>query len=513
MSTEPEPSPFPISALRDLCQRAAPAHPASDQLEDWLSRWSAHISLGHHCLQLTENEGDHLRTHPAFSDDRCHAPFVIDSKNRLYLYRHYREEALLATALRSRLSSDENVGASSLEEEALQRPLTVLAGGPGTGKTYTLASIAGAFLAKEPSRQSLVVAAPTGKAASRLEETLRSHGISDIKPTTIHRLLSARSAGGFRSSETNPLAADVTIIDEASMLDTQLLAQLLRALPAYARLVLCGDPDQLPAVGLGAPFATLVEYMRAHRHPDLHELSQAHRFGDPDLSRLADHIRHGDRSGLLDLAARGERLKILPLPAPETLPAFLSRELNHHCPNRTGIADTSHALASLRTRVLLTPIHHSDYGTRALNDAARRTFFPRRTTDPQPGLPVIITENAYDAHLYNGDTGILVERENHRLFFATEEDPLPPREVTFQALPAWLPAYAITVHRSQGSEYDHVTLFLPKEAAEHLDRRLLFTAVTRARQSVTIYTDNDTLSQSLRAPAPLETGLADRLRA
>ena len=402
---------------------------------------------------------------------------------------------------------------------------TVLAGGPGTGKTTTVARVL-ALLHRPGWRVAL--AAPTGKAAARLQESVREQapglGLpADLTAMTLHRLLGWRpdSATRFRHSATNRLPYDLVVVDETSMVSLTMMARLLEAMRPDARLVLVGDPDQLTSVDAGAVLADLVARpVSGVPDPALEALVGADlsaaddpaeaALSPPEKQRLGAGIvrltrgrRFGGAIAELALAVRDNRvehaLEILRSGA-EGVSFVEDGDLDAVRADVGAAAaavtraaqagEVEQALTRLEDHRLLCAHRHGPYGVadwdrRALGWAASAVGRPLDPREWYAGQPLLVTANDHDAQVYNGDTGVVVDRGDGRLVaaFARGSRPVllhPGRLADVQTV------YAMTIHRSQGSQYDTVTVVLPATASSLLSRELLYTAITRARRHVRV---------------------------
>ena len=509
-------------------------------------------------------------------------PFIVDGRF-LYHERDLRLEQRLASALAARLDAPEKPGTAGAQaaaanqaaaadsegrwtpeqvaaiEAARRRPLSVITGGPGTGKTALIAGIVRAWLADGIPGERIAIAAPTGKAANRAAELLRTGAGDDAPvPGTLHRLLGlgggVRLRGGeFRHHENHPLPHAAVVVDEASMVGLALMDQLLRALAPDARLVLIGDGDQLPAVDVGSVFRDLVVTGRALRLTRSHRMDPA----DPAGAAVLDAAR-AIASG--DLGGRG--VPALRAPAqlgfsgfacfepdgvtPPALRRSLSAFVDHwyatwirpgaeaarqSYPLRAGSEDELepdaaaaiiNALGRQQRSRLLTVTRGGFSGADRINaDLARRAASDAGLAAPAaddilPGTPVMITRNDYDRGLYNGDQGLV-------LSVVTRNGNHPTRAVVFarggRLVPFPLPAlhgalsvaYASTVHKAQGSELDHAALLLPDADLPLLSRELVYTAVTRVRRSITIVGRRALLEQAVTRPLERASGVAERI--
>lgn len=422
---------------------------------------------------------------------------------------------------------------------AVRSSVSILGGGPGTGKTTTVARVLAA-LRELSSGASLNVAlaAPTGKAAARLQEAIAAAAESSSLPdadrgllqalsaSTVHRLIGAyRSSVRPRYRVDNPLPFDVVVVDEASMLSLTLFHRLLQALRPHTRLILVGDPQQLTSieagavladlssVGSGSPLASGISRLEVNRRADAHsglpELAQALRDGDPeaamDLLRGTDETLSwyevADDHELPEEAVLRLRQRVLGLNA-ELISAA-----------RTG--DATGAIRVLERHRLLCAHRRGPRGVGHWTGQVRRWLvdgnpaLPRGFDDRYAGLPLLVTENDYENQLWNGDSGVVVARGDDLV--AAFGRGAAPFELPVGRVGHATVLHAMTVHRSQGSEFDEVTVLLPLAESPLATRELLYTAVTRARSRVTIIGSEAAIRSCITRPAQRATGLARRL--
>jgi exodeoxyribonuclease V alpha subunit len=521
-------------------------------------------------------------------------PLVIDG-NRLYLRAFFDLESRLSRALiaLSAPLSDDVAMISRIRNAldsvfppregvdwqkvaaalALTRRLTIISGGPGTGKTTTVATLIACLIELEPDLR-IALAAPTGKAAARLCEALAARA-QDLPETmrarlpaeahTIHRLLGATvTKGRFRHHRANPLALDLLVVDEASMLDLALAASLLDALPPHARLVLLGDKDQLAAVEAGAVFADLSSgwRFRADEATRLAALTGApeeillrgagieaalpdsvvwlldsHRFrADSGIGCLAREINAGEGAAALAwlktqadpavLWIEDETGNVSPDSPPSNAvltameagyAAYLSalRETFDDEPLETRAAKTFAAFEHFR---VLVAVRDGPRGLAAVNahlEHHARAVPGAGSTGAEPfwaGRPIIVLKNDPVTRLFNGDIGLCLPDGNGVL---TVVFPVPGggiRTVPLLRLPEHDTAFALTVHKSQGSEFSEVLLLLPARPVRVLSRELLYTAVTRAVRRVTIAGSAAVFEAGCTTRSARFSGLGERLR-
>ena len=416
---------------------------------------------------------------------------------------------------------------------------SVIAGGPGTGKTTTIARLLQVLddLVDRPTMVAL--AAFTGKAANRMQESLAASltGRPDQPETwrwlrcppagTLHALLGARPGSGFSRNELNPLPHDVVIVDEMSMVSLDLMAALLAALRPTTRLILVGDPDQLSSVDAGAVLADIVTaglpMQTGSTRSAVTLLHQAHRFSGP-IGRLAAAIRAADEQRAVELLLGGhadlEFAELDPRPGDWTGLAGLVDDLvgQGAALQAAGLTgDPVAGLTGLAAHRLLCAHRRGRYGVTGWSAAIEQLLgqrVPGHAHSPggwYPGRPVLITRNIPGLQLSNGDTGVVLRRDGE-LVVALGSIPAPQLYSCWQ-LDAVETMHALTVHKSQGSEYEAITLILPDADSPLLTRELVYTALTRARRRVRIVGVRAAFEQAIRTPARRATGLGERLGA
>ncbi|MDP1652360.1 MAG: exodeoxyribonuclease V subunit alpha [Rhodocyclaceae bacterium] len=423
-------------------------------------------------------------------------PLVWDDR-RLFLRRYWDYEQQVAQDL--------------LARSALENRLTVISGGPGTGKTTTLARIVG-LLQEQSGSQPLriALAAPTGKAAARMADALAAAGVVvNGGAQTLHRLLGMRADGsGFRHDRAHPLAVDVLLVDEASMIDLSLMAHLLAALPADARLFLLGDRDQLSAVEAGAVFADLCA--SASLTPCVTTLTTNFRFGgDSGIGRLAESLRLGDASGAIEqLRAGGPDLDWQDMSQRGDMRALIVAARDGYRPYRESVAAAlpPEALFERFNDFRVLCAHRQDVV------AINRALMAGDALRPAPGTPVMVVRNDPLLRLFNGDIGLVLPDpadDSLKACFPGGND--GPRWIPLTRLPAWEPAWAMTVHKSQGSEFENVLLALPSAVSLVTTRELVYTGVTRARRRVVLWASAAVLQAALECRAERMSGLREKL--
>ncbi len=443
------------------------------------------------------------------------------------------QAAALAALHAALFPADADPRQAEAARRAPEARLLLLTGGPGTGKTTTLARmllmrVAAAALDGAPPPR-IALAAPTGKAAARLADSLRASlerlaGAIDpalaaaIPATarTLHRLLGWRpGAQGFRHDAAHPLEADLVVVDEASMVDLPLMARLLAALPPEAGLVLVGDPDQLPSVETGDVLAALCAVPGL---PRVHLARTWRQAEGLDLAPLAGLVREGRAAealaGLRAGAWRGVHW-LTPGTGAEDERALHAELRARALPPLRALAaaaDPAAALAlALRLRVL-TALREGPSGSRALNAWIAEALAPGGdAARPFHGRLLMVTENSPRHGLWNGDVGVLWAEPDGALR-AWFEGPDGVRAWLPGSLPAHEDAFALTVHKAQGSEFDEVLLVLPATGARVLARELVYTGLTRSRRAVWLWGGARALEDALARRSERSSTLAARLQ-
>ncbi len=473
---------------------------------------------GHPCLPLAELESlpiwPELATHfeldsapvaaqlqhPAVGD--LSKPLVLDA-DHLLLQRLYRYHEVVAAGILKRLEPVQDVtpiaaqpGLDSIQQEAAKRTaagtLALISGGPGTGKSTLAATIIRQWLTMGVAPHRIQLAAPTGKAAARLEQALPSDlGQQIARPQTLHRLLGVSRRRPAQISARPDLPIDALLIDETSMVDLELMAATLSRLPPTARLVLLGDPEQLPSVGVGTIMADLCRSQRAK--PALVELTRNYRFAaESALGQLAQAVRAGDADRVIGLL-EGDHPELVWLPDPTPdIEALLDQVPRDWLALPTDAAD-AHACAE-RFRILCAQ-RQGPAGVESINQAIRAKL-QAPSIGRFAGELMVATRNDYHHGIFNGDQAVVCDGEQGRLdavFWSTDG----ARSLLAARLEGALSAWAMTVHRSQGSEYNDVLLILPAASSPLITRQLLYTGLTRARQRLTVVATEAALRQAV----------------
>jgi exodeoxyribonuclease V alpha subunit len=415
-------------------------------------------------------------------------------------------------------------------ERAARSWTTVLTGGPGTGKTTTVAGLICVLAdqVRDGRRLSVALAAPTGKAAARLQESVLEEAkdgrfsdddrrrLQDMDAVTLHRLLGWRpdNATRFRHDRGNRLKYDLIVVDESSMVELTMMARLLEATRADCRLVLVGDPHQLTSVGAGAVLGDLVRGYEYRSPSPVATLETSHRFGD-EIGALARAVREDQVDEVLQRLRSGvPAIEFMEDGEPEALLRDLVLTSAREVRTAAEHGDTEAALQALDRHRLLCAHREGPYGVTHWNRAAEAWLAEELGSDHWPlwyaGRPLIVTSNDYAVGVYNGETGVVVRRGDGVLR-ARISGSDGVRDLATTRLVDVDTMHALTIHKSQGSQVDEVTVLLPPPDSRLLSRELFYTAITRARQVVRVVGSEETVRAAVRRRAQRASGLAARL--
>jgi exodeoxyribonuclease V alpha subunit len=555
-------------------------------LRQWTRRWQASMaeSVGFAPPPISDwLEG--LRASPVVGRPGQRQPLILDRRGRLYLYRYWGYEQQLAADLLERASAEVEVTDEARLQADLNRlfprpsqlegpdwqkvaaavaalkRLCVISGGPGTGKTSTVLRILALLSGQTDRPLRIALAAPTGKAAARLQESIRaakpglglaSEHAAQIpdEASTLHRLLGSRpDSVYFRYNADNPLPLDLLVVDEVSMVGLALMAKTLEALPPEARLILLGDKDQLASVEAGSvlgeicaragrfspAFQAKLVQLTGEKLPEgrvavspltdaIVLLRYSFRFGATSgIGALARAVNRGQSAEAVGLLAQGRysdigwRLLADPAGLPEQLATPVVAGFAPYLHAVREQAAPSDVFAQFNRFRVLSALRSGPFGVEALNRLCETVLHNRGLLDSrQPwyvGRPVMIVRNDYNLRLFNGDIGIALpdpnEPERVKVFFLGSDGLL--RSFAPARLPEHETVYAMTVHKSQGSEFDRILVVTPNEPSPVLSRELIYTALTRAKAEASFYGVPAVFAGAVERRLRRSSGLRDRL--
>ena len=445
----------------------------------------------------------------------------------------------------------------------VHRNFVVISGGPGTGKTTTVATfLAGLVSSMQPpagsgsnstnqATQRIALAAPTGKAAARMTEAIRkainnlgdaldsevARELGELEASTIHRLLGASPGTGFRHNPSNPLPHDIVIVDEVSMVSLSLMAHLLAAIRPDAKVVLVGDPYQLASIEAGAVLGDIVGIgsgggaVAGTAPPEaiaesIRVLTTVHRQGEGSgILKLAECIRQGDADGAIEILKgahedviwvdptnpdhKGEKIQAeqdLKDAATKVVTAAQGED-----------AEIEKALKDILSVKVLSALRRGPTGVDHWNQLVEnylRSEDLKGYSDWYAGRPVMVTKNDYLNKVFNGDVGVAIAKEDlnrddrFQVWFERAEG---NQMVEATRLDQIATQWAMSIHKSQGSEFDHVVVSMPPPPSRILTRELLYTAVTRAKEKLTIVATEESITEAIKREVARSSGLAARL--
>jgi len=527
------------------------------------------VSQGHVCLNLAfilqqdlvecETLSElvtRLKNSHVVGGEGDYNPLILTNEGLLYLYRYWQDEQAVAQAMRQRCQPIELVNSEQLQQDfidwqsshdgidwqkvavfmALTRQFSVISGGPGTGKTTIVLRLLKMMYGQNPDLK-IALAAPTGKAAARLQQAISDSGNPSLEAKTLHRLLGITTNNDEgRYSKQRPLPIDVLIVDEASMIDISLMAKLMQALPDNARLILLGDSQQLASVESGAVLANLcdktpqfsaefVDQVQAFTGMSLISsydqtsnlnnsivlLQHSYRFDErSDIGQLAKAVQTGDIQSVYSVIDEASSS----LWQQQLQPANIQQHVfGHYQVYFDAVSRHVQALDCLKLFEqyhVLCALKQGPQSVASVNELIERKLQKQGWKTYQsfyPGRPIMVVQNDYRQGLFNGDTGLVLYDEQGvlRACFMVDN---AVRWVNLSRLPAHETAYAMTIHKSQGSEFDNVSVLLPEEESALLNRELLYTAITRAKKQLTLMSTEAILAKTVSRQHQRETGLS-----
>lgn len=559
-------------------------------LQPYAYRVSKKLSEGHICVRLDDMESD---AHKALLDEAMVAsassdtkqPFVLHN-NRLYLQRYFNYETMILDRLQEFIDSGKQVESKRIQDirresnfittlfkrrdtekettdwqqvaaiSAVLNNFTIITGGPGTGKTTTVAKILSILFKINPDFK-VALAAPTGKAATRMAESLRLSSstfdrftaakIETLAPQTLHRLLKSRKDSPyFTHNRQNPLNYDLIIVDESSMIGVALFAKLLDAIPSKSRLIMLGDKDQLASVEAGSLFGDLCQAQtqlnlfsaertflinelngnlphpsfkdteEVQRHPlfqHVVELKVSYRFSsEGGIGKFSKAIINNQQAVLDEFMFSDidSQVEIDCLYSAELFQNFVAGYKNFILEN-----DIKNALANLNDLRVLCAIKEGGQGLKAVNQSIEKYLEAKGLLDLRAEFyinrPIIITSNNYELGLFNGDIGLIRPDETGAIKVWFEDGQGNLKAVYPGLIDRMETVFAMTIHKSQGSEFDKVLIILPQtENIAILTRELLYTGVTRAKSKVYLQGAMSVIKQTAENTVQRASGIAQR---
>ena len=523
----PEPEPLAWLGMCLALRTVRDGHTCVDL--DQIKSWAGEIDLtaGKHLDWPTDAESwvgalEAAATLVGQPGDR--KPFILDG-HRFYLARSHAEEKAIAAAILTRAAAG---------------TIRILLGGPGTGKTTKVAQDLVKLFQGDASTgtaTAVALAAPTGKAAARMAEALQKacgseavaasaeakERVLQFKPTTVHKLLGANPSRGSRYEYDvrNRLPYDLVVVDEASMLSSSLMHHLLAAVRDDATVMLVGDPNQLASVDAGTALGDIAvcgrdAYVGTPLYECIETLTECHRTESTEILELAEAIRSENTEAAKKLLTPGGDPIAWVDPADKKQLEELTEEVVEHAKAVRKLAYGTAADAVLEKHVELQvlcahregPMGVAGWNTRVEKQLDIRPGFAWYT-----GRPVMVTRNSPSLRLANGDVGVVMSTGDTRTaVFGIPDADGQPITLPVSRLEDIDTVHALTIHKSQGSEYGHAVVVLPERSSRIVTRELLYTGVTRARKHVTVVGPWEVIEAAITTPIRRATGLASRLQ-
>lgn len=489
---------------------------------------SKKLSEGHICIAGSDLENEVITAGTLLgTDSDLQKPFISHA-GKFYLQRYFKYE----TGILSRIvawmekKKTELIPDTESQDFASQLPLknqfSIITGGPGTGKTTTVARALSMLIEENPALR-IALAAPTGKAAARLAESLKNSSrnlgenvkrvFETLEPVTIHRLLgNMPNSHYFRYNRENPLPYDVVVIDESSMIDAALFAKLIDAVNPSARLVMLGDKDQLASVEAGSLFGDICDALLSvsAAYQNIAYLRKSYRFSDDKgIGRLSKAVINGNVADIEKMM--DEQIQIDTGYAESVFDSFIDGYRDFILET-----DTRLALQKFNTIRVLTAIRAGEQGLTAINKRIEKYLQQQKLIKPVSEFyinrPVMVGRNHYEVGVFNGDTGIVRPDENGILKVWFEDSSGDLKSVLPGFISEAETAFAMTIHKSQGSEYDRILTILPKTDLPILTSELLYTAISRAKSKLIIQAATEVIQSCAQRRVQRASGISERLK-
>jgi len=527
-----------------LAQQLLRHHPDADEKAAALiCQLSSAAREGHLCLENNDNIDlppsliTHYQSHHLNLTSFPATP-LCRMGNLFYLQRYWVQETLFIENFLKIIKStptlkidqnkvQERVSALQMDKRLLPEQaqailaasgqgLTIICGGPGTGKTYTAGLLFKILweLIENPEHCQIALAAPTGKAAANLHNSLAKAFGKEVEVKTLHSLLGL----GTHREDDFMLSADLVLVDECSMIDANLMGKLLAAIKPGARLILLGDKHQLPPVEAGSLFTDMMMHLERIGKPSI-ELKTCLRAELQEIVHFADMINKGNSDGILEMMQSGE-IAHHPLSDEGSLLPYQQKLFSHiesyFSASRPPELDPQQLLKLFDKFRLLSPLRKGPLGVDDINQYVFRNLMRKIPENQEVVIPIMIVQNDKRLELSNGEVGVLISRKGSKgpgdfaLFPSKNPQDATPRQLPSLLLPRYEYAYCLSVHKSQGSEFENVLLVMPT-GSEKFGREVLYTAATRARKKLEIWVSLKILTQTIAQQKPRLSGVIHRL--